>query len=68
MIEYHYVFKNPIGSTWTFGTDWKASPEQAYPYKHVSAVVLSANSDTVDPGQVITLDQSGEEGIWRNGD
>lgn len=50
MIEYHYVFKNPIGSTWTYGTDWRATPQLSYPYEHVSAVVLSSASDEVDPG------------------
>lgn len=52
MISYHYVFKNPIGSSWTFVTDWNAELLSSYDFEYVSAIPL-AEDESLNPAELI---------------
>lgn len=59
MITYHYVFKNPIGSSWDFAADWNTTLGTAYKYDYVSAIPLRED-DNLDPAEILHF----RDGVW----
>lgn len=59
MITYHYVFKNPIGSSWSFSVDWDANLKDTYASPFVSAITLHQSTNW-GPGTVFTFN----DGAW----
>lgn len=45
MVHYHYAFKNAVGAAWNFVSQWSGELETSYPYKYVSAALLSPEDD-----------------------
>lgn len=59
MIEYHYVFKNAIGSSWEFVADWKTNLSDNYSQEYVSAIPL-LEDENLNPAQILHF----REGVW----
>lgn len=59
MITYHYVFKNPIGSSWDFATDWNTTLGTSYKYDYVSAIPMKEDQG-LDPAEILHF----KDGVW----
>lgn len=61
MISYHYVFKNPVGSSYTFTTKWDVDlADEEISGQYASAVTLT-QSENWGPGTVLVY----EDGSWQ---
>lgn len=59
MVTYHYVFKNPIGSSWDFVADWNTTLKDSYAQEYVSAIPL-LETPNVNPAEILQF----RDGVW----